>query len=325
MEHHPPHIVVSRCLGFAACRYDGQMLHDAWIERMKPYVTMTTVCPEADIGMGTPRLPVRLVNMDQLNDGQAIIMIQPATGKQFTQSMDAYGEQQAQSLPEMDGFILKSRSPSCGYGDVKIYHSTADDAQYDQGSGLFAAAMRERFPLLAMEHEARLNNFDAREVFLMRIFAFARLRVLRDAPSAAGLSTFHARHKLLLMCFNQNMMRQCGRIASHSDGLPLAEMVAMYADQFHRTLMQESTTKNIINAVYHGFGWLSEGLPSAEKALFIEAVEAYRYDHATLATLLQLLKSYVLRFDHDYLGSQYLLEPYPPALFDFAAESLAEH
>jgi len=313
MKYHPPHIVVSRCLGFEACRYNGQMLSDSLIERLKPHATMTTVCPEADIGMGTPRSPVRLVK-----DGQAITLIQPVSGKDFSQPMHHYNQEQAKSLHDIDGFILKGRSPSCGPTAVKVYHSSEPGAQSDRGVGLFAQAMRERFPFIPMEDEGHLTNFHLREIFLMRIFAFARLRQLRDAPSVAGLSTFHARHKLTMMCFNQNMMRQCGRIASNSEGLPLVEMVTQYVDQFHRGVMAQGSIGNIINAVYHGFGWVSEGLSSAEKALFVEAVEEYRCERATLATLLQLLKSYVVRFDHDYLGSQYLLEPYPRELFDLA-------
>jgi len=311
MKHPTPQIVVSRCLGFEACRYNAQMLSDPLIERLKPYVTITTVCPEADIGMGTPRAPVRLIQ-----DGQAIIMIQPKSGENFSDAMHSYNEEKAKTLEDIDGFILKSRSPSCGPTAVKVYHSLEPGAQSVKGAGMFAQAMGERFPLIPMEDEGHLTNFHLREVFLMRIFAFARLRDLCANPSVVGLSTFHARHKLTMMCFNQNMMRQCGRIASNSEGLPLAEMVAQYVDQFHRTLMQPCGIGNIINAVYHGFGWVSEGLSSAEKALFVEAVEEYRSERATLAMLLHLLKSYVARFDHDYLGSQYLLEPYPRELFD---------
>jgi len=306
-------LVVSRCLGFEACRYNGQMLGDDLIERLKPYAEMITVCPEADIGLGTPRAPVRLVKQ-----AGEIIMIQPSTEKDVSQTMHAYNQAKIAQFSDIDGFILKNRSPSCGPTDVKVYASSGKGATADKGVGLFAQAAMECFPFAAVEDEGRLKNFHLREAFLMRLFALARLRQLIAEPSVSGLSTFHASHKLLMMCFHQEMMRQCGRIASNSDGLSLAEMVQRYVEVFREALARQPRQSNIINALYHAYGWISEGLSSAEKKLFLDAMEEYRDDRVTLVTLLHLLKSYVARFTHDYLGSQYFLEPYPRALFDLS-------
>jgi len=289
------------------------MLGDDLIERLKPYAEIMTVCPEADIGLGTPRAPVRLVK----HEGK-IIMIQPSTEKDVSQAMHDYNQATIAELSDIDGFILKNRSPSCGPTDVKVYASSGKGATADKGVGLFAQAAMGRFPFAAIEDEGRLKNFHLREAFLMRLFALARLRQLIAAPSVSGLSTFHASHKLLMMCFHQEMMRQCGRIASNSDGLPLVEMVQRYAEVFREALARQPRQSNIINALYHGYGWISEGLSSAEKKLFLDAMEEYRDDRVTLVTLLHLLKSYVARFTHDYLGSQYFLEPYPRALFDLS-------
>ena len=44
-----PRVVISRCIGFEACRYNGQMLRDQFIERLIPFIEVITVCPEADI------------------------------------------------------------------------------------------------------------------------------------------------------------------------------------------------------------------------------------------------------------------------------------
>ena len=308
-----PRLIVSRCLGFEACRYNGQMLVDDLIERLKPHAEMITVCPEADIGLGTPRAPVRLVRQE----GKTI-MIQPSTGKDVSKTVEAYNQSRLAKLSDIDGLILKSRSPSCGPAGVKVYASSEKGAMADKGVGLFAQAALERFPFAAIEDEGRLKNFHLREAFLMRLFALARLRQLIAEPSVAGLTTFHASHKLLMMCFHQDMMRQCGRIASNSDRLPLEEIMQRYAGVFRNAFARQPKQSNIINALYHGFGWISEGLSAAEKKLFLDAMEEYRDDRVTLATMLHLLKSYVARFSHDYLGSQHLLEPYPRALFDLS-------
>lgn len=113
-------------------------------------------------------------------------------------------------------------------------------------------------------------------------------------------------------------MRRCGRIAANPDKLPVQQVAALYAGAFREAISRMPGQRNIINALYHGFGWISEGLEADEKRLFINAVEEYRDDRVTLATLQHLLKSYVARLSHDYLGSQCFLEPYPQALFDLS-------
>ncbi len=61
-----PIVVVSRCFGFARCRYDGLTVLDpamaAWIKALRPYVEWQTVCPESDLKLGIPRPPIRVVN-----------------------------------------------------------------------------------------------------------------------------------------------------------------------------------------------------------------------------------------------------------------------
>jgi uncharacterized protein YbbK (DUF523 family) len=55
-----PLLVVSRCLGFEACRYDGSGISERFVAKLAPFVQFMPVCPEAEIGLETPRLPVRL-------------------------------------------------------------------------------------------------------------------------------------------------------------------------------------------------------------------------------------------------------------------------
>jgi len=305
-----PRIVVSRCLGFEACRYNAQLSKNDFVALIQPFVEFITVCPEADIGLGTPRKPVRLVQ-----DGAGSPrLVQPATGDDVTDKMHHYIDKTMTTMQHIDGFLLKSRSPSCGPSRVKVYVDDGKGSASEPGVGIYAAAAITQYPDAAIEDEGRMFDFHLREAFLMRVFALARLRQLQANPSVSAISTFHASHKLMLMCYHQGLMRQCGRIASNSDGLTLQELMHAYAAQFRRTLATQPKQSNIINALYHGYGWVSEGLADAEKTLFLDAVEEYRDDRITLATLQLLLKSYVVRLSHDYLGSQVFLAPYPQAL-----------
>jgi len=308
--NYKPRIVVSRCLGFEACRYNAQLAKNDFTALIEPFVEFVMVCPEADIGLGTPRKPVRLVQ----DTSGSPRLVQPATGDDVTDKMNAYIETTMTVMQDIDGFLLKSRSPSCGPSRVKIYVDDGKGSASEPGVGIYAEAASRHFPDAALEDEGRMFDFHLREAFLMRVFALARLRELEASPSVSAISKFHASHKLMLMCYHQDLMRQCGRIASNSDGLSLQALMNAYAAQFRLTLAEQPKQSNIINALYHGYGWISEGLSPAEKTLFLEAVEEYRDDRVTLATLQLLLKSYVVRLSHDYLGSQVFLAPYPQAL-----------
>jgi uncharacterized protein YbbK (DUF523 family) len=77
-----PQVVVSKCLGFAACRYDGAMISDDFVRRLAAHVTFRPVCPEMEIGLGCPRDPIRVVLA-----GKELRLMQPATGRDVTEAM----------------------------------------------------------------------------------------------------------------------------------------------------------------------------------------------------------------------------------------------
>ena len=51
-EFPTPRVVVSRCLGFEKCRYDGSVISDPTVPMLKPHVEFITPCP----GWGTQRV-----------------------------------------------------------------------------------------------------------------------------------------------------------------------------------------------------------------------------------------------------------------------------
>ncbi len=161
-----PTIVVSKCLGFAACRYDGGEVASELIARLKPYVTFIPVCPEEEIGLGTPREPILIT----LN-GNRRRLIQPAERKELSEIMNRFAEDFLASLKEVDGFILKSKSPSCGINDVKLFADESATKVVGKGSGFFAEAVLEKFPHLPVKTERRLQSYAReRERFFERIF-----------------------------------------------------------------------------------------------------------------------------------------------------------
>ncbi len=63
MNFNRPKIVVSKCLEFDHCRYDGQLINNKYIHKLKDHVDFITICPEVEIGLGVPRDPIHLVRV----------------------------------------------------------------------------------------------------------------------------------------------------------------------------------------------------------------------------------------------------------------------
>lgn len=226
-----PTVVVSRCLGFDACRYDGQMVPSRFTEALSRHAEVRTVCPEVEIGLGTPRDTIRIVKIDD-----ALRLEQPATERDLTDEMVAFGERYLDGIGAVDGFVLKSRSPSCGVRDAEILTPVAEGPAPGRGPGFFAAAVLDRFPLAAVEDEGRLTDRRIRERFLTRLFVSADFRRARGGRSRANLADFHARHEPLLETANEEELRKLRGIVAGLDGMPEEEAWALYAEHLKRAI-----------------------------------------------------------------------------------------
>jgi uncharacterized protein YbbK (DUF523 family) len=226
-----PIVVISRCIDFDSCRYNGQVIRASLREELEPFVDFTPICPELEIGLGVPRDPVRLVRR---SDGPH--MVQPSTGRDLTRAMSSFAARFLDSLEGVDGFILKSRSPSCAIRDGKVFDSDAEDAGHDSGPGLFAARVLERFPAAAVEDERRLEDEWPRHHFLTKLFTLASFRLAVADGDPSALMAFHAANEPLLTAYDEARAGRLGRlVASTPDPVP-AELVAECRDELAATL-----------------------------------------------------------------------------------------
>src|SRR5713226_2492461 len=140
----PLRIGISRCLLGDNVRYDGgHKLDSVLIEILGRYAEWVPVCPEVEVGLGTPREPMHLVG-----DPQAPRLITITTGIDHTDSMNRFARQRVRELEAMDlsGYIFKSDSPSCGIQEVPLF--STEGIETPDGIGLFARAFMEHFPLI---------------------------------------------------------------------------------------------------------------------------------------------------------------------------------
>jgi len=158
----PPRIGISRCLLGENVRHDGGHKRDSFlIETLGPHVEWVPVCPEVELGLGTPREPMRLAG-----DPRAPRLVTITSGIDHTEAMARFSQQRVRELEALDlsGYVFKTDSPSCGIGGVPF------------GVGLFAQAFIAHFPLIPVEDESRLYDPHAVKDFLERALAYRRSR-----------------------------------------------------------------------------------------------------------------------------------------------------
>ncbi len=74
-----------------------------------------------------------------------------------------------------------------------------------------------RFPGLPVEEEGRLADARLRESFVVRVFAYRRLKDLFTSGwSLRGLDAFHTAHKLLLLAHSPAAYASLGRLVARA-------------------------------------------------------------------------------------------------------------
>ena len=160
-------IVVSECLYGTKCRYDGQGYNDKVIQSLKDYVDIQTVCPELAIGLSIPREPIR-IEMNKENEEYRLIDYN--SKNDYTNQMTEFSEEFINGLDDIDGFILKSRSPTCGLKDAKVYYRGNKCSIRSNENGFFLQKIIDKYDYLPIENEGRLKNYNIRDNFFTRIF-----------------------------------------------------------------------------------------------------------------------------------------------------------
>src|SRR5215203_3796869 len=303
-------IGISSCLLGQEVRYNGGHKRDDFLaDTFGRYVEWVVVCPE--VGLGTPRPPIRL---ERIGGGVSLIM--PSTGADYTDAMREFAERRVAALAgmDLDGYVLKKDSPSCGMERVKVYQGAGPAAK--DGRGLFAEALIARLPDLPVEEEGRLNDPLLRESFVTRVFVHHRWHEgEKEGWTRASLMGFHERHKFLLMARNQSAMRRLGRLLGESGrGEPVEALAAAYRAGLTGTLSRPATRRGHTNVLHHLAGFVSGALDREDRAELAETIERYRLGLLPLVVPLTLIRHHVRRQGVEYLRDQVYLEPHPHEL-----------
>ena len=304
-------IGVSRCLLGEEVRYDGGHKRSAFVtEILAPFARYVLVCPEVEMGMSTPREPIRLVLG---KDGPRLIDVQ--TEADYTSDMRRFAKRRAAELKRLylHGYILKKDSPSCGLFRVKVYGTGGAPAR--NGRGSFASALAQAIPDLPMEEEGRLNDPALRENFIERVFAYQRLKSLFFARwRISDLVAFHTAEKLLLLAHEPGMHAELGRLVAGAKGAPRERVAADYRALFMKTLGRAATPRKQTNVLQHMAGHLKKLLDADSKAELHQAIDDYRHGLVPLIVPVTLVRHFVRLHGVAYLAGQTFLAPHPKEL-----------
>ena len=302
----PVRIGISSCLLGRAVRYDGgERRNDFLVARLGPFVRWVDVCPEVEIGLGIPRPPIRL---ERRGDGLRLTM--PSTGADLTGQMRAYAAARTAELADagLCGFVLKSRSPSCGPAEVEVLDP--HEGVRPSGRGLFAEALILGLPDLPVEDESRLEDPRVRENFVAAAFARRRwLETVAGGLDVRSLRSFHRRHEALLESRQPGADDRLGQTLARADAGTAHGYRCAFFQVMRRVPGPEDHARVLRREVER-----SAVIGSVAKAELEERVEAYLAGSVPLSDLLDRVRRLAVDGGDERLRRQVYLRPHPPEL-----------
>jgi len=303
-------IGVSSCLLGCKVRFDGGHKKDDFlVGTFGRWVEWVPVCPEVEVGMGTPRESVRLVREED-----EMRLVAPKSGKDWTDAMGSYAARRVEELGDkgLCGYVLKKGSPSCGMERVKVYGAGMPTRS---GSGMFVRALLAHFPNLPVEEEGRLCDPRLRDNFVERVFAYDRLRLFFDGRwTLGGLVAFHTAHKLQLMAHAPKTYETLGRLVAGAKTTPRDQVGVRYEDAFMQGLKAIATVQRNTNVLQHILGYFKKVLDADGRAELLALIEDYHRGLVPLIVPITLVRHYVRMHGVSYLAGQTYLEPHPKEL-----------
>lgn len=304
-------IAVSGCLLGEEIRYSGGHSHDRFVtQSLGKYAQFVSFCPE-HLAFGTPRSTVRLVEDE--NDGY---YVQSSDGEvDVTEKLLHTNNKELQKIQNepIRGIIFKSKSPSCGLGSALIYRTNGYSKEKDDG--LFVKMCKERFPLLPMEEEGRLNDPWLRENFIMQLFAYDDFENFKVSnPTMKALVSFHQSYKFMLQAKNEMMYRELGQIVGNHEGLKFDEILRQYEILFKTAIGQKSSIGKNRNVLEHMAGFVKDRVNEVEKEMLHEQIRDYANKIVPLIAPLSRLHMFAKSYNVEYLLNQKFLDPYPKEL-----------
>lgn len=301
-------IAISSCLLGESVRYNGGHKRSVFCaDTLSLYFEYLPFCPEVAIGMGVPRESIRLVG-----DWDAPNAVGTKTESlDVTKALVGYADDVRDQIKDCRGYIFMKDSPSCGLYSTKVYNSKMG-LHPKKRSGLYAARIRESFPLIPMEESGRLNDPELRENFIARVFAFDDWKSnVHSQPSAKKLVAFHSRYKYWVMAYSQALYKKLGQMVASAGVGDINELCHAYIHDLMDGTRKPPTRTGHVNVLFHLVGYLRETVPGGIRQDLTQAIDEYRRALVPLAVPMKLMEHYLENYASDYVRRQSYINPYP--------------
>jgi len=259
---------ISGCLLGERVRYDGDHKRSRYCtDELSRYVQYIKICPEVAAGMSVPRPTIRLER--HANEIRAVI---PTTGADVTAALTHVADRQYHQLGQLSGYVLCTKSPSCGIENVKLFNPTTGEFQR-VAQGLFARRLQELFPALPITEDVHLEQVSLRENFILRLYVYAVWRQLRLSLNHSQLALFHESVRGLLTLQQPAYQRLTNMLAADTD--EFEELGHAYSVGLMQALAKPSLVKHSRTALLPLQTYIEQQLPHSTVALLTQLALAF--------------------------------------------------
>lgn len=300
-----PKLIISKCLNSEKCRFDGQGYDDKVISLLRDYVDIETVCPETSIGLSIPRNPLRIEKDSDVNR-----LIEAKSNVDYTYQMCEFAEEFINGMDDIDGFILKSRSPSCGIKDVKVYPKSQKCSISKNATGIFSSKVIEKISNIPIENEGRLKNYNIRDEFLTKIFT------INDFKCTDSILDFHNKNILLLKSYSIKISKELDSIANKQN--LNQKDIDLYKSKLYELLNKKRNKKSKVKICKGIFEKFKDKLIKNEIDYFYNLLNLYENEKTPFSSIIVALQMYSIRFNNEELLNQTFFNPYPKCLVNIS-------
>jgi len=302
---------LSACLAGQEVRYNGgHSQSKLCLNLLNKHFTFKTFCPEMAAGFGTPRPTMHLSGDPE----SPTLTYSNDDSLDLTEQLTLGFKDKLAEFKDLDGYILMRNSPSCGLERVKVYQANGHPHQ-KRAQGLFASALKKKYPLMPVEEEGRLHDSKLFENFVLRVYAYHNFRCkVLATPAMRNLVEFHSNYKYILMAHHQLTYKKLGRMLGQAQKNANDSLINLYFQSFMTALSKPANKKNHTNTLLHILGYLKNSVPSRARQNITDVIDRYRQGQLPLITPLTLLKHYLDQHGSDYIRNQRYLAPYPDSL-----------
>ncbi len=293
-------LIISKCLLGDKVRYNGGHKKDLLIkEIIGKYTNFLPVCPEVECGLSIPRDPMILVK-----NKQKITLISKTNKTDYTNQITTWIYKKIEEIKkeDIDGFIFKSKSPSCG---LKVSILDNSSKTIFKGEGLWAKSCKKNFPDLPKIEEISLYNFYERDNFFSSIFVIKQFKTIQYSNRKEDLKKFHYQHKLFLKSKDPKIFHKLDKCFYSIIETDInSRFIEKYKAYLINILNKKITKKFYINLYHNIISTIKKECPLLKKTL-----DLYKLGDINEIYLIETAKHYILFKDIKTLKEQFYIKP----------------